>query len=83
MGSIPPIPPPALSDIPVPEVLIDFSHVSQLDPLLSYALSHRVPMVIATTGYTATRKLKSLKRPNAFPFSKALTIPTESSFCEN
>jgi 4-hydroxy-tetrahydrodipicolinate reductase len=70
-GVDPTDPATALSDIPVPEVLIDFSHVSQLDPLLSYALSHRVPMVIATTGYTATQEAQIAEAAKRIPIFKS------------
>lgn len=33
------------------DVIIDFSHHSALDDVLSYALSTKTPLVIATTGY--------------------------------
>ena len=34
------------------DAVIDFSHPSTLDALLEYGLSKRVPLVIATTGYS-------------------------------
>lgn len=34
----------------VPDVLIDFSHPSCLEDILSYGLTKRIPLVIATTG---------------------------------
>lgn len=34
------------------EVIIDFSHFSRLDTLLDYANEKKIPLVIATTGYT-------------------------------
>ncbi len=40
---------PANCDIPS-DVLIDFSHPSALPEILEYALAHRLPAVIATTG---------------------------------
>jgi len=39
-------------DLPVkPDVIIDYSHPSSLETLLSYAKMNGVPIVIATTGY--------------------------------
>lgn len=35
----------------VPDVIIDFSNPAALDGILAYALSHKVPVVICTTGY--------------------------------
>ncbi len=37
------------------DAVIDFSHPSTLDALLEYGLSRRVPLVIATTGYSDTQ----------------------------
>lgn len=34
------------------DVIIDFSHVSVLEPLLAYATAERIPAVLCTTGYT-------------------------------
>ena len=40
-------------DLPVkPDVIIDYSHPSSLETLLSYAKMNGVPIVIATTGYS-------------------------------
>lgn len=39
-------------DLPIkPDVIIDYSHPSSLESLLSYAKMNGVPVVIATTGY--------------------------------
>ena len=61
----------SLSDIPVPEVLIDFSHFSQLDTVLGYALSHRVPLVIATTGYSLNQEQQILEAAKIIPIFKS------------
>ncbi|MBS5787248.1 MAG: 4-hydroxy-tetrahydrodipicolinate reductase [Clostridioides difficile] len=34
------------------DVIIDFSHPSNLDSILKYALSNKTPIVLATTGYS-------------------------------
>lgn len=34
------------------DVIIDFSHPSVLEPLLQYSLKNKMPVVLATTGYT-------------------------------
>ena len=34
------------------DVIIDFTHVSALENLLKYALSRKIPLVIATTGFS-------------------------------
>ena len=35
-----------------PDVIVDYSHPSSLEGLLSYALAGKIPLVIATTGYS-------------------------------
>jgi 4-hydroxy-tetrahydrodipicolinate reductase len=40
-----------LESITSSDVIIDFSHPSQIDRLLQYAVSSKTPLVIATTGY--------------------------------
>ncbi len=35
-----------------PDAVIDFSHPSALDKTLEYAIEHKIPAVIATTGYS-------------------------------
>jgi 4-hydroxy-tetrahydrodipicolinate reductase len=60
-----------LTDIPTPDVLIDFSHVSQLDTLLTYALSHRVPLVIATTGYSSIQDAQIAEAAKRLPVFKS------------
>lgn len=42
------------------DVIIDFSHVSVLTPLLAYAIKERIPVVLCTTGYTESQ-VKELK----------------------
>ncbi len=41
----------SFEDIPKVDVIIDFSHPSLLKDMLDYAVSHKTPIVIATTGY--------------------------------
>lgn len=38
------------------DVIIDFSHPSCLDSVLEYSAAHKVPAVLATTGYSETQK---------------------------
>lgn len=42
------------------DVIIDFSHISVLTPLLAYATKERIPVVLCTTGYTESQ-VKELK----------------------
>lgn len=36
-----------------PEVIIDFSHVNNLESLLRYSVKNKIPILIATTGYNS------------------------------
>ena len=61
-----------------PDVIIDFSHPSALDDLLSYGTIHHVPIVAATTGYT-TEQIDQIKKaseqlPIFFTFNLSLGI---------
>lgn len=61
-----------------PDVIIDFSHPSALDDLLSYCTINNVPLVAATTGYTAEEIAKIKKTaeqiPIFFTFNMSLGI---------
>lgn len=61
-----------------PDVIIDFSHPSALEDLLSYCKMKNVPAVIATTGYT-DEQIKDIKAaagqiPVFFTFNMSLGI---------
>ena len=60
------------------DIIIDFSNVALLDSMLDYALSHNIPLVIATTGYTEeqTGKIKkaSEKIPVFFTFNMSVGV---------
>ncbi|MEG0571278.1 MAG: 4-hydroxy-tetrahydrodipicolinate reductase [Oscillospiraceae bacterium] len=60
------------------DVIIDFSTPAVLDNLLSYALKRNIPLVIATTGYTAAQiekiNLAATKIPVFFTFNMSLGI---------
>lgn len=60
------------------DVVIDFSHPSALEPLLSMAMSHRLPLVVATTGLTPAQIEKihdaTEKIPVFFTFNMTLGI---------
>lgn len=61
-----------------PDVIIDFSHPSTLNDLLSYCLSNGTAIVVATTGYneeqTAKIKNASEQIPLFFTFNMSLGI---------
>ncbi len=68
-----------LFDLPEkPDVIIDFSHPSALEDLLSYGTIHHVPIVAATTGYTEEQIAKIKKTaeqiPIFFTFNMSLGI---------
>lgn len=67
------------SELPkVPDVIIDFSHPSSLDPLLEYSLTNGTALVLATTGYTPEQVEKiraaSLKIPVFFTANMSIGI---------
>ncbi len=61
-----------------PDVIIDFSHPSALDDLLSYCTMNGVPVVVATTGYSEEQVAKIKKTgeqiPVFFTFNMSLGI---------
>ena len=61
-----------------PDVIIDFSHPSALSDLLSYCRINRVPLVIATTGYSdeerSTIASAAAQIPIFFTFNMSLGI---------
>ncbi len=61
-----------------PDVIIDYSHPSALDDLLSYCTINNVPLVAATTGYTQEEIAKIKKTaeqiPIFFTFNMSLGI---------
>lgn len=49
------------------DVLIDFSNPSLLSPLLEWGLSHKMPMVICTTGYSKDQVTQIKKAAESIP----------------
>ncbi len=49
------------------DVIVDFSHPSALAPLLDFAVSNRIPAVIATTGYTPAQRDDIAKAARKIP----------------
>lgn len=60
------------------DVIIDFSNPAMLDSLLSFAKSNKLPVVIATTGYSAEQieeiKLAAKDIPVFFTFNMSLGV---------
>ncbi|MCL2019833.1 MAG: 4-hydroxy-tetrahydrodipicolinate reductase [Oscillospiraceae bacterium] len=61
-----------------PDVIIDFSHTSALDEILTFCKSRSIPAVIATTGYTQDEivkiKIAAEHVPVFFTFNMSLGI---------
>ncbi|MBQ8567782.1 MAG: 4-hydroxy-tetrahydrodipicolinate reductase [Oscillospiraceae bacterium] len=61
-----------------PDVIIDFSHPSVLDDLLSYCLANGTPLVLSTTGYSDEQIVQIKKAaeqiPLFFSFNMSLGI---------
>ncbi len=61
-----------------PDVIIDFSHPSALEDLISYGTMNNVPLVLATTGYSADEialiKKTGEQIPVFFTFNMSLGI---------
>lgn len=69
---------PDFSNLQKADVIIDFSHPTVLDSLLTYALKTKTPVVIATTGYNE-QELEKIKTaadiiPVFFTFNLSLGI---------
>ena len=62
----------------IPDVIIDFSHISVLENLLKFAIKNNNPVVLATTGYSAEQieKIKdaSSKIPVFFTANMSLGV---------
>lgn len=50
-----------------PEVIIDFSCSAALEGVLAYAVAHRVPLVVATTGHTPEQKARIAEAAEYIP----------------
>lgn len=59
-----------------PDVIIDFSHPSNLDDMLSYATDNGVPCVICTTGYSAAQieQIKEASKKVAIFYSGNMSL---------
>ena len=65
------------ADLPEkPDVIIDFSHPSALDGLLSYCLSNGTALVIATTGYTEEDTAKIHKASEQIHHNQKIDAPS-------
>ena len=57
-------------------MIIDFSHVSVLTPLLAYATKERIPVVLCTTGYTESQvnELKEASKQIPVFYSRNMSL---------
>lgn len=53
-----------IEDAPSADVIIDFSYPDALENILSYAISHQLPLVLATTGYSQ-QQLEAIQEASA------------------
>ncbi len=51
----------------VPDVIVDFSHPSNLSAMLNYAVSQQVGLIIATTGYSQEEESAIIEASNVIP----------------
>lgn len=68
---------PVFSGFPegyVPEVIIDFSHPSQIHTILDYAKSNHVAVVIATTGYNEAEEKEISESARVIPIFKSANL---------
>ena len=65
------------------DVIIDFSHPSLLEPLLDYAVSHKIPAVVCTTGLSPEQADKLKQAADKIPvfFSANMSLGV-SLLCE-
>ena len=56
------------------DAIIDFSAPSSLDGLLQYAVSHKVPCVLATTGYTDEQLAEIDKASGSIPIFRSANM---------
>lgn len=51
----------------IPDVIIDFSHISVLDSLLTFAIKNNIAVVLATTGYSESQIANIKDAANKIP----------------
>ncbi|MGL5232530.1 MAG: 4-hydroxy-tetrahydrodipicolinate reductase [Fusobacteriaceae bacterium] len=54
-----------------PDVIIDFSHYTKLEPLVEYCKENQVALFVATTGHTDEQKKYAQDNANRFPLIMA------------
>jgi len=61
----------SFSNIPKVDVAIDYSHPSLLIDILTFVSSHKIPLVIATTGYSESEEKEILEMSQKLPIFKS------------
>ncbi len=56
------------------DVILDFSHHTAIHPLLDYAVSRRLPVVIGTTGHTAEEEARMTEAAKEIPVFHARNL---------
>lgn len=64
---------PALCSVPA-DTVIDFSSPAALTPLLDYCVSHRLPVVLATTGYSEEQLTQIDQASKAIPIFRSANM---------
>jgi 4-hydroxy-tetrahydrodipicolinate reductase len=68
---------PVFSGFPegyIPDVIIDFSHPSQIHAILDYAKNNHVALVIATTGYNEAEEKEIVDSAKLIPIFKSANL---------
>lgn len=63
-----------LTDVKDTQVIIDFSHFSQIKHLLDHALKYKIALVIATTGYDEDAEQDILNASKIIPIFKSANL---------
>ena len=68
------------------DLLIDFSKPTALEANLPYALQHKLPIIIATTGYSAAQKQEIAKAAQEIPIfftaNMSLGVNLQAMLCQ-
>lgn len=70
-------------DTPIPHIIIDFSSPAATMELLPYAKGLNIPIVIATTGFSAEQEEKILEAANVIPIFKSSNMESNITLLKN
>ena len=63
-----------IHDVDDADLIVDFSHVSQIETLLAYATKKNRPLLIATTGYNLEQEARICKASKHIPIFKSANL---------